>query len=95
MILGTALSSVSGYVHTGRRVVIRTLAVLQEKTLLKAVETNGWGIGLVFGTQFEPRRSVRGDLYAFVPLTFTFQDDRVFVHTNLGWLREQDDSRRP
>lgn len=28
------------------------------------------------------------DWYAYVPASFSFRDDAVVVHTNLGWLRE-------
>lgn len=30
-----------------------------------------------------------GDLYASVPLSFSFHDDRLLVHANAGWLREK------
>lgn len=30
-----------------------------------------------------------GDLYAYVPASFSFRDDRLVVHTNLGWLHER------
>ncbi|MFC0253043.1 hypothetical protein [Massilia consociata] len=65
-----------------------SMAVLQGKTLFKAMDTNGWGVGLVFGTQFTRSGERSTDRYAFVPLSHSFHDDRLLVHTNLGWLRE-------
>lgn len=64
--------------------------VMQGKTLFKPLETNSWGVGLVFGNQFTPGRSINGDLYAFVPVSFSFDDDRWLVHANLGWLRQRE-----
>jgi len=71
----------------------QSLAVLQGKTLFKPLETNGWGVGLVFGNRFNPDRSLSGDVYAFVPISFSFRDDRWRLHANLGWLRERENSR--
>ena len=34
-----------------------------------------------------------GDLYGYVPVTFSFRDDRTFIHTNLGVLHEKDSGR--
>ena len=64
--------------------------VLQGKTIFKPLEKNGWGLGLAVGTV----RRVQGnttsrDVYAYVPTSFSFADDRWIVHTNVGWLREQ------
>lgn len=68
--------------------------LLQGKTLFKPLEANGWGAGLVFGTVRHPAvdedRNLMGDLYAYVPVSFSFHDDRFVVHTNLGWLHEKD-----
>lgn len=71
-----------------------TVTVMQGKTLIKTLDTNGWGAGLVFGNQFTPAQSVSGDLYASLPVSFSFQDDRFLLHTNLGWLRIKENSRQ-
>lgn len=64
--------------------------VLQGKTVLKALEPDGWGVGLTAGTVSHRHvRNAGRDWYATVPASFSFQDDRVVLHTNLGWLREQ------
>lgn len=66
-----------------------TSAVLPGKTLFKTLDSNGWGAGLVFGNQFNPGSGVVGDLYAGAPVSISFRDDRLLVHTNLGWMREK------
>ncbi len=65
-----------------------TDVVLQGKTLFKPLETNGWGIGLALGAVRHPGdgRHV-GELYSYVPLSFSFLNDKVFLHTNVGVLR--------
>ncbi|MDR0251248.1 MAG: hypothetical protein LBI35_08105 [Burkholderiales bacterium] len=74
-----------------------TDVLFQGKTLFKTLEPNGWGWGLVAGNVRHPDvhtdRSVMGDLYAYVPTSFSFRDDRVVLHTNLGWLREKESVR--
>ncbi len=64
--------------------------VLQGKTLFKPMDTNGWGIGLALGAIKHPGngRSV-SDLYGYVPTSFSFRDDKFFLHTNVGVLRNQ------
>lgn len=68
----------------------QTTAVMQGKTLFRPLEMNDWGVGLVFGNQFNPDKSALGDVYASVPLSFSFKDDRVLLHANLGWLHEKE-----
>ena len=64
-----------------------TDVVMQGKTLFKTMDTNGWGIGLAVRTVRHPQADTR-DWYAYVPTSFSFRDDAVVVHTNVGWLRE-------
>lgn len=75
-----------------------TDVVLQGKTVFKSLEPNGWAWGLVVGNvrkpPVHPDGNLIGDLYAYVPTSFSFKDDRVVLHTNLGWLREKDEARR-
>lgn len=75
---------ITGAEHT------QTTAVMQGKTLFRPLEKNDWGVGLVLGNQFNPDKSTLGDLYASVPLSFSFKDDRVLLHLNLGWLHEKE-----
>ncbi|MCL2345760.1 MAG: hypothetical protein FWC58_07910 [Desulfobulbus sp.] len=62
-------------------------AVVQGKTLFKTMAPNGWGVGLTAGTAGHPQADAR-DWYAYVPASFSFNDDAVVVHGNLGWLRD-------
>ena len=72
----------------------RTL--LQGKTIFKPLEKNGWGMGLAAGTVRRVQGSASDrDLYAYLPTSFSFADDRWVVHTNVGWLREQPTPARP
>lgn len=74
-----------------------TDVVFQGKTLFKPLESNGWGWGLAVGNVRHPAihsdGNLIGDLYAYVPASFSFRDDRVVVHTNLGWLHEKESKR--
>lgn len=67
-----------------------TDVVLQGKTLFKAMDANGWGIGLALGAIKHPGDG-RGvsELYAYVPVSFSFRDNKFFLHTNVGILRNQ------
>lgn len=63
--------------------------VVQGKTIFKPLETNGWGLGFAGGTSHRIQAGlVARDLYAYVPTSFSFYDDRLVVHTNVGWLRD-------
>ncbi|MDE2598756.1 MAG: hypothetical protein KGL40_03930 [Rhodocyclaceae bacterium] len=66
--------------------------VLQGKTLFKTLEPNGWAWGLTAGIAHHPdlAREMIGDIYAYIPASFSFRDDKVVLHTNLGWARTQD-----
>lgn len=73
---------------------VRTTDVLiQGKTLFKTLEPDGWAWGLTVGNVRHPDihtgNNLIGDVYVNVPATFAFKDDRLFLHTNLGWLREK------
>lgn len=67
--------------------------VFQLKTLFRPLSTNGWGWGLGAGTvrhpEINPGPNLLGNTYAYVPMSFSFQDDRVVVHANVGWLKER------
>jgi hypothetical protein len=66
-----------------------TDVVLQGKTLFKTLEPNGWSVGLVVGTIRHPgiadgRRI--GELYSYVPASFSYFNDKMILHTNTGVL---------
>lgn len=64
--------------------------VIQGKTLLKPLETNGYGIGLAAGYATQPGSAHTGNPYFYVPVSFSLADDRVVIHTNLGYTRERE-----
>ncbi len=71
-----------------------TSLVAQAKTILRPLGGDGWGVGLAGGVVRHPR-SARGghDRYVYVPMTFAVNRERLFIHTNVGWLREQEERR--
>lgn len=64
---------------------------VQAKTVFKTLESNGWGIGLALGNlrhpHTEPRHDFAANLYGYVPTSFSFADDSVVLHTNIGAAR--------
>jgi hypothetical protein len=73
---------------------LRTTDVLmQGKTLFRKLAPNGWGIGLVAGNQrrplIHPGDGLAGDVYAYVPASFSFREDRLVLHTNLGGVHDR------
>lgn len=71
--------------------------VLQGKTLIKPLETNSYGVGLVVGTVRHPaihtHRNLLGDVYAYVPVSISMLNDRFVLHINAGMLRGQEERR--
>lgn len=65
-------------------------AVVQLKTLFKPLETNGYGIGLAAGYATQPGSAHTGNPYFYVPVSFSLADDRLVIHTNLGYTRERE-----
>jgi hypothetical protein len=66
--------------------------VLQGKTLLRPLQTNDWGWGLVVGTVQELHAGNGREWYAYAPISRSLADDRLVLHLNLGWAREQGSS---
>ena len=66
--------------------------VLQAKTLLKPLETNGSGFALTLGTFYSnpPAGSNFWSPYVNGIGSFSFLDDRAVVHANLGAIRDRD-----
>jgi hypothetical protein len=65
-------------------------AVIQLKTLFTPLETNGYGVGLAVGYATQPGSAHSGNPYFYVPVSFSLIDDRVVLHTNLGYTRERE-----
>jgi hypothetical protein len=67
--------------------------VLQLKTLFRPLRTNDWGAGLGVGSvqhpEIYPGPNQLGNAYAYVPVSISFDDDHLVMHTNLGWLRDR------
>ncbi|WP_226401936.1 hypothetical protein [Ferribacterium limneticum] len=80
---GGALAYADGHQESGA-------LVIQGKTLLKPLETNGYGIGLAAGYATQPGSAHTGNPYFYVPVSFSLADDRVVIHTNLGYTRERE-----
>jgi len=71
--------------------------VFQFKTLLRPLMPNDWGVGLAVGTvrhpAVNPGPSQLGNHYAHVPLSISFDDDRVVLHANVGWRHDRRSDR--
>ncbi|UCV27855.1 hypothetical protein [Ferribacterium limneticum] len=81
--LGGALAYTNSHQDSGA-------TVIQGKTLFKPLETNGYGIGLAAGYSTQPGNSHSGNPYFYVPVSFSLADDRLVIHTNLGYTRERE-----
>lgn len=81
--LGGALAYNGGHPESGAQLI-------QGKTLLKPLVTNSYGIGLAAGYATQPGNSHSGNPYFYLPLSFSLADDRVVLHTNLGYTRERE-----
>jgi hypothetical protein len=80
LIVGAARTGGDGPAHaTSDRVV-------QGKTLLRTLDKDGWGLGLVAGGNLHPAGG--DDAFAYVPATFSFADGTRLLHMNAGWLRD-------
>ncbi len=65
--------------------------VMQGKTLLKPLETNGAGFALTLGmlrVTPDAMRSVHSPYFNAIG-SFSFADDKVIVHTNLGGIQDK------
>ncbi|WP_431477154.1 hypothetical protein [Massilia eburnea] len=59
-------------------------AALQAKTVLRKLETDGWGLGLAFATQHGMLRQHTVN----VPLTISLAGDALLLHLNAGWVHQ-------
>jgi hypothetical protein len=87
--IGGAETRENGTTHT-------SVVLLQAKTLFRKLDTNGFGIGAAFGYA-EPKtvaaRGVGPNLYGYIPASFSFADDALVIHTNIGTVRPADEQR--
>ena len=63
----------------------RNAAVLQAKTVLRPLQDNGWGAGLVLARQAGERASTSINL----PVSLAWQGQNTLLHANLGAIRPQ------
>ena len=60
----------------------------QARTVVfKPLTPNGWGWGMALGTARDARNGSR-DVYAFMPVSWSLQDNRSFVRANVGARHE-------
>lgn len=67
--------------------------IFQAKTLLRPLQTNDWGIGFAIGVirhpAINPGPNMLGNTYAYIPFSVSLSDDKVIIHTNLGWFKDK------
>lgn len=70
--------------------------VFQAKTLFRTLQPNDWAWGLAVGLNPHPNlpRTERNDVYAYIPFTRSFNDDRTLLHLNAGALRIKSENRQ-
>lgn len=72
--------------------------LIQAKTLFRPLTTNDWGWGVAVGAvrhpSVVPGPNLVGNHYLYLPLSVSMHDDKVVLHTNLGWLRERQTQRQ-
>ena len=72
--------------------------VLQGKGLFKPLETNSYSYGLVVGGMMHndpgAQQARVGSIYGYVPISNSFDNDRLIVHVNLGALQNRDNDTR-
>lgn len=75
----------------GNRIEDEHSVVLQGKTLLKPLETNGSGFALTLGTFYVNPQDGRNVWSPYVNAigSFSFLDDRAVVHANIGAIRDR------
>ena len=63
----------------------------QFKTLFRELDGDGWGWGMALGAMRHPTGAPddRGYHYAYLPLSVALAEQRVVLHLNLGWQRDQ------
>jgi hypothetical protein len=79
----------------GNRIEDEKSLVLQGKTLIKPLETNGSGFALTLGTFYSNPQAGSNFWSPYLNGigSFSFLDDRAVVHANLGAIRDRDINR--
>lgn len=66
--------------------------VIQFKTIFRELKPNGWGIGLALGNSHHfstVQNRSNHDVYGYVPVTWSFNDDQQLIHLNLGGAKKE------
>ena len=67
---------------------------VQVKTVVRTLDTNGWGWGISVGTDRQRQRETGqgwpGDVFVNAPVSASFRDDEVVVHVNGGAVHRRD-----
>jgi hypothetical protein len=69
---------------------------MQAKTLLKPLETNGYGVALTLGAVHQPNaeeKKMFGNVFVNLPVSLSFADDRFVLHLNAGASHERQEHR--
>jgi hypothetical protein len=66
--------------------------IIQAKTIFRELKPNDWGFGLAIGNSHHFSTTINRsnhDVYAYVPITWSFNDDAQLIHLNLGGARKE------
>jgi len=69
--------------------------VVQAKTVFRELKPNDWAIGFALGRNHHlATRELAGhhDVYGYIPVTWSLNNDQQFLHLNLGAIKSQIDS---
>lgn len=92
---GWELAAGAGRTHGLQGGGNNSLALLQAKTMLRAPQDDGWGLGVVLADQFRAGSGGRGDLSLNFPLSVALAGERAMLHANLGRLRQRGQPEQP
>ena len=69
--------------------------VVQVKTVFRELKPNDWAIGFALGRNHHLTTSELAshhDIYGYIPVTWSLNNDQQFLHLNLGAVKSQHDS---
>jgi hypothetical protein len=69
-------------------------SIVQVKTLFRELQPNDWSIGAAIGRNKHPSSfgtARTNDIYGYIPFTLSLNDDKQFLHINIGATKRQSD----
>lgn len=69
--------------------------VVQAKTLFRELKPNDWAVGFALGRNHHlatGELASHHDVYGYIPVTWSLNNDQQFLHLNLGAIKSQFDS---